>query len=95
MASNDLPDAKRIGGWLKAARERHGQYSQEQAAPLVGTTARTIGAWERGETAPPADKFLALVLLYEANVLQLLARRPKSAAGTGAGSDEGRTRKTG
>ena len=72
------PDAKRIGGWLKAARERQGRYSQEQAAPAVGTTTRTMGGWERGETMPPADKFLALVLLYGADLSTLLQPRYKT-----------------
>lgn len=69
-----MPDAARIGAWLKVQRERHGQLSQEQAAARVESTARTVGAWERGETAPPADKFLALVQLYnaEGRVTELL-----------------------
>lgn len=65
------PDAARIGEWLEAARRRHGQYSQEQAAAQVGTTSRTMGAWERGETVPPTDQFIALVQLYKADPMEL------------------------
>lgn len=113
MPSSTLPappDAKRIGAWLKASRERHNerveqrerlaptehaaQLSQEQVAPLVGTTARTMGGWERGETVPPADQFLALVYLYGADILQLLAIRV-SRSDAGGGEGPGRTRKLG
>lgn len=65
---------EQIGAWLKAMRERQGKYSQEQVAPLVGTTGRTIYSWEKG-IAPPVDKFLGLVALYEAenDIAMLLA----------------------
>lgn len=89
------PDAEQIGGWLKTARERQGKYSQEQAAPLVGTTTRTIGGWERGETVPPADKFLGLVLLYEADLIQLLAKKSTRGAASSGAAGPGQTRRTG
>jgi DNA-binding XRE family transcriptional regulator len=95
-------DAERIGKWLRAARERQGMYSQEQAAHQVGTTVKTMGSWERGIVAPPSDTFLALVLLYRANILELLAIRAtpsstKAASGSGPATPEepGRKRRTG
>lgn len=65
-------DAIQIGAWLRVARKRQGQFSAEQAAVRVGTTGRTMGTWERGEVAPPADTLLALVALYEANITELV-----------------------
>ena len=84
------PDAKAIGEFLKDAREAQGVYSQEQAAPLVGTTTRTMGGWERGETVPPSDKFFAMVFLYDAvdKVKYLMARR--FTPGAGGASDRAR-----
>lgn len=34
-----------------------------------------MGTWERGEVAPPADTFLELVELYNADITALLPRR--------------------
>jgi transcriptional regulator with XRE-family HTH domain len=67
-----LLDAKRIGEWLREARKTQGQFSQEKAAGKVGTTARTLYAWETGEAAPPTDTFFALVALYGADILTLV-----------------------
>jgi transcriptional regulator with XRE-family HTH domain len=107
------PDAARIGAFLKAARETHNQrvekgqrlaptetadtLSQEQAAARVNSTTRTMGGWERGETVPPTDQFLALVYLYGADILQLLAIRSTKADVAGARGEggQGRTRKLG
>lgn len=61
-----VPTLGEIGGWLKSVRKRQDKYSQEQAAPKVRTTTRTLAGWERGETAPPIDQFFELVALYEA-----------------------------
>jgi hypothetical protein len=70
LSQRDTPlmaiDVSQIGSWLLAARTRQGKYSQEQAAYLVRTTARTLGTWERGHVSPPTDQFFALVRLYEA-----------------------------
>lgn len=96
MTSNGLPalpDSKRIGKLLMDAREAQERYTQEQVAPLVGATARSIGAWERGERVPPADQFLALLSLYGAGK-ELLAfvgkwERHVARSASGAAAREG------
>jgi DNA-binding XRE family transcriptional regulator len=71
--------AAQIGAFLREARRRQGAFSAEQAAVAVGTTGRTMGTWERGEVAPPADTFFALVALYGADVRDVLAVAPAGA----------------
>lgn len=74
-------DAELIGAWLREARKAHGRFSAEQSAVQVGTTGRTMGTWERGEVAPPADMLLALARLYGADIGELL--RPRGWKGEG------------
>lgn len=83
------PDAVEIGAFLRAARERQGTYSQEQAAAQVGTTARTIYSWEKGTVTPPAETFFALVALYKADLRKLVRQFPLSPRDAGGG--RGRT----
>lgn len=71
------PNASQIGEWLRDARKRQGQYSQEQAAHEVGTTARTVYSWEKGEAAPPIDMFLRLAALYKADPAPFLVRHER------------------
>lgn len=55
---------KKIGRDLKAARLRAG-VSIPEAAKAIGVTRMAIYAWEKGETAPSADRYLRLIRLYE------------------------------
>lgn len=97
------PDASQIGDFLRRARERQGELSQEAAAQYVGVTARTMWGWEHGKGTPPAETFFRLVLRYDANVLELLAIRatpPKKTKGeaggeTGPSEEPERRRRTG
>lgn len=83
---NDMsPTASQIGEALRAWRERKG-IARERAAPLVGTTTRTLARWEDGDTAPPADQFFWLVRLYDAQedldeLLTKWERAPRRGAG--------------
>lgn len=67
------PRPEQIGAWLKQERVRDGRFSQEQVAPLVGSTTRTVGAWERGETMPDADQLFFLCGLYGVRAIDLKA----------------------
>lgn len=80
VINNMSPTASQIGEWLRAARLR-AKKTREEAAPQVGTTIRTLARWEDGEAAPPADQFFAMVLLYRADVLTLLARKFRGGEG--------------
>lgn len=84
------PSQSQIGKWLAEAREDAG-LSQRIAAEALNTDAGTISRWERGVMPMSAEKFLALVLLYKADILELLATKFTSSA---KGSQETR-RKTG
>lgn len=55
-------DNKELGEILRDLRERKG-WTQEHVADLIGTTARTVGNWERGETSP-RNKLGALSEVY-------------------------------
>jgi transcriptional regulator with XRE-family HTH domain len=46
-----VEDRRTIGNRIRRARERKGM-TQAQLAALVGVGMRSIGNWERGETAP-------------------------------------------
>jgi transcriptional regulator with XRE-family HTH domain len=59
------PTATQIGAWLQELRERRG-VARDVAAHRVGTKERTLFRWEKGENPAPADKFFALVELYDA-----------------------------
>lgn len=95
--TNDMtPTASQIGEWLKRKRVKAG-IARERAAPLARTTTRTLARWEDGEVAPPSDQFFALVLLYEADILELLATKSTRGSTAGAASESGDkpARKTG
>lgn len=87
------PDASQIGAWLRRHRDT-ADMSIEVAAHIIGVSERTLRAWEKGKNAPPVDRFLALALLYKADVLELLARKATRSA-SGAESDSERKRRTG
>lgn len=85
------PDSSQISKWLRDARDRAG-LTRRQVSDRIGVTEGAIQNWENEEkpALPPADQFLALVVFYRANVLELLAsraERPSRAAG-GAGGHE-------
>jgi transcriptional regulator with XRE-family HTH domain len=44
-------DAQELGRRIRAGRERR-QWTQQQLAEAVGSSVRTVGGWERGETIP-------------------------------------------
>lgn len=52
---------------LKAARV-NADLTQTQAATTIGVDRTTISSWEKGKTAPPADKLFALCALYKTTV---------------------------
>lgn len=66
------PLISQIGSWLKRARVAQSRFSQEQAAVALGVTARTLGSWERGRVAPPADVLFRAANLYGADIASLL-----------------------
>lgn len=75
------PTQSQIGSWLSAARE-HAGLSQEDAAAflralpgLEKTRAGKVSRWERGKNPMPADAFLALVVHYKADILDLLSKK--------------------
>lgn len=68
---------EQIGAWLYDHRKaRH--LSREQAAVHVGVTYKTIANWERGDVAPPADKFLDLCFLYRADPTEIIGLAKKA-----------------
>jgi transcriptional regulator with XRE-family HTH domain len=78
------PTKAEIGAWLKGAREaardraepgNRGDYAQAEIAHRIGVRERAVRMWEKGRTAPPADKFFALAAFYGANLNALLAER--------------------
>jgi transcriptional regulator with XRE-family HTH domain len=79
------PDSKQIGAWLKKARQRARvrarkvgvrDFSVEKAARRVAVGEKTVRLWENGTNPPPTDKFLALVLAYDADLTTLLPKKP-------------------
>jgi transcriptional regulator with XRE-family HTH domain len=98
------PTAQQIGLVLRAWREGAGM-AREKCAAQIGVTMRTLGRWEKGEAAPPTDKFFALVELYHADVGMLFAngrQRPRryplrpvnpSIEGAGRAAPKGATKK--
>lgn len=82
-------DPSRVSVWLRDARDRAG-LTRRQVSDHLGVTEGAIQNWENPEkpALPPADQFLALVVFYRANILELLAIRataPSRAAGGGSG----------
>lgn len=99
------PTKGEIGAWLREAREAardraapegKSQYAQAGIAERLGVRERAVRMWEKGRTAPPADKFLELVLFYRADVGELLATRYVKGAASGVlSAAEERKRKLG
>jgi transcriptional regulator with XRE-family HTH domain len=87
--------ASQIGAWLRRARHEKTDLSIEDVARLIDVTERTLRAWEKGENAPPTDKFLELVLLYKADVLELLATRVTKGGSAAGESERERKRRLG
>ncbi len=87
------PDTAQISRWLRDARDRAG-LTRRQVSDRLGVTEGAIQNWENAEkpALPPADQFLALVVFYRANILELLAIKaappPSRAAGGGAGREK-------
>lgn len=67
---NEVDRNKRIGFWLRAARERAG-LSQTDAAKRLGlkaASATTLTAWEKGNRLPSHTRFEQLADIYEVPV---------------------------
>lgn len=87
------PDARAVKAWLRTARERADK-ARRAAAVYLDVAEQTVVRWEDpdSDALPPADKFLALVMFYRANILELLAIRDvqgtRRAAGGGSGHEK-------
>lgn len=68
------PTQADIGKWLARARKAK-DLVQQEAATAIGVDKQTVSDWETGRYRMTAEDFLKLVLLYEADVLELLARK--------------------
>lgn len=70
------PKRSQICSWLRTAREG-AKLTRRTVSTALNVTERQIFNWEdpKGTALPPADDFLALVLLYKADVGELLARK--------------------
>lgn len=92
------PTRSQICSWLRESRDAAG-LTRRAVSIEIGVTERVIQKWEdHGQTAlPMADKFLALVLLYKADVGELLATKyvRSTANATDRPAGEGKTRRTG
>ena len=58
-----MPDDNAFHILLANARPR--QMTQREAAAAIGVRRPTLTLWEGGRHMPPADKFAALLALYE------------------------------
>ena len=67
------PTRSQICVWLRGARDTAG-LSRRTVSIALGVTERAIQSWEdaRDTPMPPADKFLALVVLYGASLAELV-----------------------
>ena len=45
---------------LKEARKRHGGYTQEELAGMIGVTPMTVSNWEQGKTTPSGRMWKAI-----------------------------------
>lgn len=66
---------EQIGKWLRrerlkrrlqARREGRRDFSVEKVARRIDVGEKTLRLWEKGVNPPPADKFFALVVIYDA-----------------------------
>lgn len=66
--------SRMIGECLRAAREAHPKYRENQRslASIVGVRQETISSWERGATTPKATELAALAEALGVSPLQLL-----------------------
>lgn len=67
-----IPDdvKKRVGDWLKAAREHKGM-SCVEVAEAIGVDRQVLWQWEQGINACPIDKVIAIGNLFRANLNKL------------------------
>lgn len=70
------PDRSQICRWLRQSRDGAG-LSRRAVSDAINVTERAIQSWEDPDDSPlpPADKFLALVMLYNADVYSILPRQ--------------------
>lgn len=90
------PTATQISQWLRDNRERL-KLARRAASVALDVTEKTIERWEDPDhpALPPADQFLALVVLYKADIQQFLAKRVTRERGGQAESELERKRRTG
>lgn len=84
-----------IGAWLQEARKAAG-FTQQAVAVALGRDKQTISDWETARFRMTAEDLLACVVLYRADILELLSRKTRGgASGGGGGAAAGQKRRLG